>query len=213
MQPAKMHRRSGNSPSPPLGPLLLLLLLITGAAASAGYDIGTFTEPPFFTLGARLGCLVPVNDYGAESRAAVGGGLRLGWVIDLLADLSLNVEYVAPALIDADFGGEENAFAEAGGLSIIPIYLQARLMYPAALSPYLCLGGGMYLLGYPAYDPDYDGGKFEEGARWGFNIGGGIQFGALGMLGVFIEGVYHRVETAPVRLEFVDIELGAFGLF
>ena len=86
-------------------------------------------------------------------------------------------------------------------------------MYPAALSPYLCPGGGLYLLGYPSYDAAYDAGRFEDGARWGFNIGGGIQFGALGMLGVFLEGVYHRVDTEPVRLEFVDIELGAFGLF
>lgn len=65
-------------------------------------------------------------------------------------------------------------------------------MYPAALSPYLCPGGGLYLLGYPSYDAAYDAGRFEDGARWGFNIGGGIQFGALGMLGVFLEGVYHR---------------------
>lgn len=79
------------------------------------YDIGDFTEPPFFTLGARLGYLAPVGYYGAESRGDLAGGLRLGWVIDIPADLSLNVVYAAPALQDVDYAGEEDVLPRQRG--------------------------------------------------------------------------------------------------
>ncbi len=118
MQPAKMHQRCGRLPGPGLGLATLLTLLvigIIGISTVGAYDIVDFTEPPFFTLGARLGYLVPVGYYGAESRGDLAGGLRLGWVIDIPADLSLNVVYAAPALQDVDYAGEEDVLPRQRG--------------------------------------------------------------------------------------------------
>lgn len=115
MQPAKMHQRCGRLPGPNLERFILAALLIAGVLTVGAYDIGDFTEPPFFTLGARLGYLAPVGYYGAESRGDLAGGLRLGWVIDIPADLSLNVEYTAPALQDVDYAGEEDVLPRQRG--------------------------------------------------------------------------------------------------
>lgn len=179
--------------------LLLTVLLLSASAVCLGLAGDFFNDEPVGTIGVRLGYHSPIREYGENFDGALTGGLRIGWWMEPFLDLSLNFEYAAP---------EWKAVADAPEQesSILSSYLQVKLLLTSPFSPYVVGGPGLY---YHYQNADEEVSRL----RFGLNVGCGVEFGFVGIIGVFLEGVLHWLpEDVKVdALHYVNFQVGIYG--
>ncbi|MCD4733150.1 hypothetical protein K8R78_02805 [bacterium] len=181
--------------------LLLTVLLLSASAVCLGPFDNLFglNDDPITTIGMRLGYHSPFREYGEGFNGALTGGLRIGWWMEPFLDLSLNFEYAAPAWKEVADAAEQES-------SILSSYLQVKFLLTSPFSPYLVGGPGLY------YHYQNDGTEVSQ-LRFGLNVGGGVEFGFVGIIGVFMEGVLHWLPEDPDMdaLHYVNVQAGIYG--
>ncbi len=182
--------------------LILLFVLVLSLSASAvclGLAGDFFNEESIGTIGVRLGYHSPIREYGENFGGALTGGLRIGWWMEPFLDLSLNFEYAAPAWKTVADAPEQES-------SLLSSYLQVKLLLTSPFSPYVVGGPGLYY----HYQKDVEE---VSRLRFGLNVGGGVEFGFVGIIGVFLEGVLHWLPEDPEMdaLHYVNFQVGIYG--
>jgi len=181
--------------------LLTVLLLSVSAVCLGPFDsLFGFNDDPITTIGVRLGYHSPFRAFGEEYDGAITGGLRFGMLIEPLFDLSLNLEYTAPGWKPTDASAQES--------SLLSAYLQAKFLVTSPFSPYLVGGPGLYY----HYE---NAGEETSRLRFGLNVGAGVEFGFVGIIGVFMEGVLHWLPEDPSidmdTLHYINFQTGIYG--
>jgi hypothetical protein len=159
----------------------------------------------FFSIGARVGYLMPLGEYGDTFSGGFTGGLKFDLGILPFLDTSLNVTYVEGTVKENSYGIPTTEMN-----SIVPVFLQAKLKLPGFVAPYVLAGLGLYFYSLEYDNADTGEHVDETGAKFGYNAGLGVEVSFLGFMGAYADGTYHWADTEPATINSLTFQAGVY---
>ena len=159
----------------------------------------------FFSVGARVGYLMPLGDYADTFSGGFTCGLKFDLGILPFLDTSLNITYVEGTVKENEYGIPTTEMN-----SIVPVFLQAKFKLPGVITPYVLAGFGIYFYSLEYTDEKTGEPVDETGAKFGYNAGLGLEIGFLGFMGAYADGTYHWADTEPATINSLTFQAGFY---
>ncbi len=159
----------------------------------------------FFSIGARVGYMMPLGDYGDTFTGGFTAGLKFDLGIVPFLDASLNITYVEGTVKENEWGIPTTEMN-----SIVPVFLQGKLKLPGIIAPYFLAGVGLYFYSLEYTNEDTGEHIDESGAKFGYNAGLGLEIGFLGFMGAYADGTYHWADTEPATINNLTFQAGVY---